>query len=116
MGLLKVLVALMILAAGAAYVTRPGEESAEAALKDQLMQALDREEISPGRGAGANVALGLCKLKPTDCYQLVRAGIETRFTDHTLFTRFDMAGFGKTAQCIGAFTTFHCPGGLRDAP
>jgi len=110
----KILAALVLIAIAAAYFTKPDQARAEAALKDQLLMALAREDIGGTRGAAGNLALIGCKLKPQSCFELVRSGIDAKFQDHVLYTTYDIAGFGKTANCIGAFTTFLCPGGLKN--
>ncbi|MCR9113936.1 MAG: hypothetical protein NXH84_11720 [Rhodobacteraceae bacterium] len=43
----------------------------------------------------------------------MRSGVKTRFQDQVLFTTFEFRGLGKQGLCIGAFTTFFCPGGLQ---
>lgn len=106
-----VLVALIGLAA---HLTRPSEDAAEATLKDMVIQALAEQEIDPARGAGGNLALGLCKLDPNECYKVIRSGIEATYSQSTFHSQVQIAGFGKTASCYGMFTKFICPGGLRD--
>lgn len=101
-----------VVIAAAAYLTKPEEADAEAALREQLMMAVAREELGAGRTAGENLALAACKLRPNDCYDLVRSGMETGFTDHVLYVRFTMSGFERAATCYGAFLRFYCPGGL----
>lgn len=112
MRLLKFLFVVLVLAAGAAYLTKPGESEAEAALRDQLTMAVAKEGLGEGRSTAENLALAACKLRPRDCYDLVRSGIETEFSDHVLYVRFAMAGFDRMANCYGAFGRFVCPGGL----
>ena len=107
--LLKLLVLLGFVAVGMAFLTKPEQQDAEAALKEQLLEALERKEIG-----GGNLALAACKLQPQSCYDLVRTGIDATFTDHTLYTSYSISGFGKAANCLGAFATFVCPGGLSD--
>jgi hypothetical protein len=111
---IRALILIFILLAVAAFFTRPDARAAESALREQLLMAVAREDIGAGRGAAGNIALLTCKIRPSECYDLLRSQIEARFTDNYLFTRFEVQGFGKQARCIGAFTTFLCPGGLRD--
>jgi len=111
---LKFLIVLGLLATGAAYVTKPDQTRAEAALKSQLLSALEHQEPGNNRSTASNLALMGCKLQPDGCYDLVRSGIDAQFSDHVVYTRYTITGFGKTADCIGAFTTFICPKGLID--
>ena len=111
--MLRIVVIAAILAA-AAWLTKPGEADAEAALRTQLILALANEDLGAGRSAGENIALAACKLSPNDCYDLLRPEIATVFSDFGLFTRVQMAGLGRRATCYGAFTKFVCPGGLKE--
>lgn len=113
MRFLRFLIVLLVLAAGAAFVTKPSEADAEAALREQLMMAVAKEELGEGRSAAQSLALVACKLRPSDCYDLVRSGITAEFADKTLFVQFEMEGFDRVATCYGAFTRFVCPGGLK---
>ena len=104
---------LALIVAGAAFLTKPAEAEAEAALREQLTLAMAREELGQGRSTAQNLALAACKLRPRDCYDLIRSGIETQFADKTVYVQVDMAGFERVATCYGAFTKFVCPGGLK---
>lgn len=108
------LVLLLLIVAVAAFLTRPGEEKAKTMLRTVILAAVAAADIETAASGADAVVLGLCKLKPNECYDLLRSGIETRFTDKSLFTTFEFRGLGKQGFCIGAFTTFLCPGGLRD--
>lgn len=109
------LIVLAGLAAGVAFVTKPGEAAAEAELREQVMTAVARRDLGEGQSTAQNLALAACKLRPNDCYDLLRSGIETTFTDHVLYVQFGLTGFDRQATCYGAFTRFYCPGGLRKA-
>ena len=60
----------------------------------------------------ATVALIGCKLKPSTCFEVVRQSIEVTEEDRTLFTRFQVTGFGRETTCSGAFTNIWCEGDL----
>ncbi|MDA9865483.1 hypothetical protein N9C96_02280 [bacterium] len=113
MRFLGFLFVVLIVAAGVAFFTKPSEADAEAALRKYLTMAAAREELGDGRSTAQNLALAACKLSLNDCYDLVRTGIETEFTDKTLFVQFHIEGFDRVATCYGAFTQFVCPGGLK---
>lgn len=112
--MVRALIVVILLLVAAAFFTRPDARAAESALREHLLRAVAREEIGKSRGAAGNVALITCKIRPNECFDLVRSQLYTVYTDYGLFTRFSVRGFGKRASCIGAFTTFICPGGLRD--
>ncbi len=105
MRLLKFLIGLAVIAAVAAWLTRPDEAAAEAEMKKQLIAALERLDLEPGAGAAAAL---ICKANVDDCYEFTRAGIETTFEDRTFYSVFRATGFGEGYSCIGAFTKFIC--------
>ena len=113
MRFLGFLFVLALLVVGAAFFTKPTEADAEAALRQQLTLAMAREELGEGRSTAENLALVACKLRPRDCYDLIRSGIDVNFTDKTVYVQVDMAGYERVATCYGAFTRFVCPGGLK---
>lgn len=109
---MRFLVLLLFLAAGAAYLTKPSEADAEGALRERVMSAVARQELGAGRNTGENLALAACKLRPNDCYELLRAGLDVVFEDRTLYLKVDVAGFERQASCYGVFLRFFCPGGF----
>ena len=111
---MRLLILLIILVAGAAYVTKPDEADAEARLREEVMVAVATRELGESGSAGDKLALAACKLAPGDCYDLLRSGMELTVTDRVLFTEVELVGYGKRASCYGLFTTFLCPGGFRD--
>ncbi len=112
MRFLAFLVVLAAIVAGVAYVTKPDERKAERALKDALLLALAKEELE-GKTGAQKLALTLCRTSPNECYDLVRAGIETEFTEKPLYVQLEVAGYDHRATCYGAFTQYFCPGGLQ---
>ena len=108
------LVLILAVIAAIAWATKPDEEKAEATLREQLILAVGRADVGDSGSAGRDLALAVCKMRPSDCYELVRPEIDTVYTDYAVFSRFDIEGLGKEATCYGAFTRFFCPGGLKD--
>ncbi len=113
MRILGFLLVLGALAAGVAYVTKPDEAAAEATLREQVMLAVAKRQLGEGQSTAQNLALAACKLRPNDCYDLLRSGIDTAFIDRGVFVQFDLTGFERQATCYGAFTRFFCPGGMQ---
>jgi len=105
---------LLILAGGAAYLTKPAEAEAEAVLRQEVMLKVATEEIGEARGAAENLALAACKLRPNDCYDLLRGGMDVRYTDKTLWLEVELEGYERRAKCYGAFGRFFCPGGWAE--
>jgi len=67
----------VLLAAAAAFFTRPGEESAEALLGQRIMQAVAVQDVTLDNGAAGNALLVGCKLRPSDCIALLQTQIDT---------------------------------------
>ncbi len=110
---MRFIILIILLAIGAAFLTKPKEADAEAKLREQVFLDLAHEEIGEGRGTAENIALAACKLRPNDCYELLRSGLDVTYTDRVLFLMVEVVGFERQATCYGAFTTFFCPGGFK---
>ncbi len=113
MRLFGFLILVLVLAAGIAMATKPGEAEAEAVLREQVMTAVLRQELGEGRSTGENLALAACKLRPQDCYDLLRSGLDVTYSDERFFLRVEVEGFERRATCYGVFGRFFCPGGMR---
>ena len=116
MGILKLLIGAGLAAALAAILTKPGPEDVEEALRRALFEKLFTEEIDAGRDMLGNAAIIGCRLDPQACFELLRAGMEVTYEDKVLYSRVTVEGFGRRAECIGAFTRFNCPGGFEEVP
>ncbi len=111
---MRILIVVIVLVLGGAWLTKPDEADAEAVLRDQVMIAVARQDLGEGRSTGENLALAACKLRPSDCYDLLRSGLEVSYTDRTLFLRVDVDGYDRRATCFGVYTRFVCPGGFKE--
>lgn len=92
----------------AAWLTRPGVAAFDAMLKQAVERRIATTDVDAGGDALATVALIGCKLKPSTCFEVVRASLEVEAEDRTLFTRFRVKGFGRETTCTGAFTKVWC--------
>lgn len=108
------LLALAGIVAGAAWLTRPGMDAFDALLKSEIERRIATTDIGTEGDAVETIALVGCKLRPSDCFTVIRQGIEVEVEDRTLYTRFAVQGLGKTATCTGAFTKIWCTEGLMD--
>ncbi|WP_323766693.1 hypothetical protein [Antarctobacter sp.] len=95
----------------AAFITKPGPEAAQDALRDQIQLAVANEKLDNRSGLDA-AALLLCRVDPAACTDLLVSGIEMTYEDRHLYARVDLNGYKMTATCYGAYTQFFCPGGL----
>ncbi len=111
---MRFLIVVLSLAALGAYFTKPSEGDAEAVLREEVMIAVAKRELGDGQSTAETLALAACKLRPDDCYDLLRSGLKLAYTDRTLFLRVDVTGFERRATCYGAYNTFVCPGGFKE--
>lgn len=107
----KFLLGMLTMAAIGAWATNPGLEDAETELKRQVLSALDSQSLGSGSGLDAAAVLA-CRVNRETCFDLVRTGIDITLDDRQLYSRYDIAGFGRSAVCYGLYTTFWCPGGM----
>ena len=84
----------------------------DAMLREAIQTRIATTDVDAGGDALATVALIGCKLKPSTCFEVVRQSIEVTEEDRTLFTRFQVTGFGRETTCSGAFTNIWCEGDL----
>jgi hypothetical protein len=108
---LRILLALLIAAlflALAAAVTRPDradfEAFAAARLQDQIIR-MDIEDESNPVGAAA---VALCKLKPSDCSEVILAAIDIRFRKGPFSVTAEADWNDRGFSCLGAFGRFWC--------
>ncbi len=105
----------LVLALGAAigFFAKPAEDKAEELLGEMILEAINRQDISLEKSAAGNALLLGCKLRPSDCLNLLRSQLTTQYDDYKVFSTYAAQGLGHKAWCIGAFTTLTCPGGLQ---
>ncbi len=111
--MLRLVALLIAIGLLAAWFTRPDVAQAEAAMRATILDALATEDLA-GKDAVSSAALMSCRLSPENCYDLVRAGLETNYEDRTFYAQFTVTGFNRRATCYGAFNTFTCPGGFSE--
>lgn len=99
--------ALALIAALAAWATRPGPEEFDAMLKAAIADKIASTDIDASGDAIATLALVGCKLRPSDCFQAVRATLDVHF-EKRLFTTLAQVRGLKEATCTGVFTRFYC--------
>jgi hypothetical protein len=116
MGILKLLIGAALAVALAAYVTKPGREDVDDALRRALFEKLFTTNIDEGRDMLGNAAIIGCRLDPQSCFELLRSGLEVTYEDKILYARVTVEGFGRRAVCTGAFTRFNCPDGFEKVP
>lgn len=102
------LVVFVGLVAGAAWATRPGVGDFDALLRAEIERNIAKKDVGGSDDPIATIALVGCKLRPTDCFDVIRSGLDVRVDDRTFYTRFEIKGFGREAICTGAFTKFWC--------
>lgn len=104
----KWVVLLIALAAGVAWLTKPGEAAFDDMLRAELQHRIATEDIGGQGDPIAAIALVACKLSPSDCFSMVRDGLDVSVEDRVLYTRIRAEGFGKRTVCTGVFTKLLC--------
>ncbi len=99
---------LIVLAAVAAWLTRPGEAAFDDMLRARLERQIATEDVDARSDPIAAIALVACKLKPSGCFKLMREGLEVTVEDRILYTTIRAEGFGARTVCAGAFTKLWC--------
>ena len=107
MRIIKWVAIVTVLAGIAAYFTRPGPEEFDDMLRAALMQRIAEADVSPNGDAVETVALVGCKLRPTECFQALRAALDVTFTEKLFTTEAAITGVME-ASCTGAFTKYWC--------
>lgn len=108
MGLVRLLAALVAIGLGAAFVTKPGAAEFDAMLREAIREKIATTDVGSGEDPFATIALVGCKLRPSDCFELVRGALEVRIEDRVVYTVAHVSGLGREARCTGAFTRFLC--------
>ncbi len=92
----------------AAFATRPGPEAFEALLDRAVRARVADTDLDAGREPLPTLALAACKLRPTDCVQVLRQALEVTYDRRLLTTRATVRGLGRETTCIGVFGRFFC--------
>ena len=100
------LAVLLALVAVAAVATRPGPAQFDAMLRGAIADKLAQGD-SPGGDPGMTLALAACRLRPGDCFAVLRATLDVHFDQGLFFTTATVRGLTE-ATCTGAFTRFYC--------
>ena len=105
------LVLSAVLAVGA-WLTRPGIAAFDALLRAEIEQSIAKKDVGASDDPFATIALLGCKLRPSDCFDVIRSGLDVTVEDRTVYSRFRIKGFGNETTCTGAFTKLWCDDGL----
>lgn len=103
---------LLVLAVGilglAAHLTRPGEAQLSVLIDAAVRERVANTDIDASGDPVATMALAACKLRPSDCSDLVRQALEVRLERRAFTTRAVIKGLGRQTHCIGVFGRFFC--------
>lgn len=112
MRVIVAILALLAILAGAAVATRPGEAEFDAMLRTAVERKIATTDIGTESSEGgdpiATIALVGCKLRPSDCVNLLRRALDVTVEAHAVYTRFTVKGLGRETTCTGAFTRIWC--------
>ncbi|MEZ5777860.1 MAG: hypothetical protein R3E44_05815 [Paracoccaceae bacterium] len=101
-------VVLALLVAVIAWLTRPDIRDFDATLKTQVESLVAKTDVGDDGDPVATLALVGCKLRPTDCFDVIRETLDVQMEDRGLYTRFMVKGLGRETTCTGAFTKIWC--------
>ncbi|MCV2867634.1 hypothetical protein OEW28_03220 [Defluviimonas sp. WL0002] len=104
----KWIVLVIVLGAGAAWLTKPGETEFDDMLRASLERQIATEDVDVEDDPIGAIALVACKLRPSGCFKLVREGLDVTVEDRVLYTVIRADGFSKRTVCTGAFTKLWC--------
>jgi hypothetical protein len=107
----RALILLLLAALGlgiAAHLTRPGEAELAAQIEAAVRERVANTDLDASGDPVATVALAACKLRPSDCADLVRGVLDVRMERGPFATRAVIGGFGRETRCLGVFGRFFC--------
>jgi hypothetical protein len=103
-----VLLALGFLALGL-IASKPGPEDVEAALEEAVTAEIAKLRAGEAASLGEGLLTLGCQIDARECYRLLRAVADVRYTDIGLMARVEIALGRERATCYGAAGRFFCP-------
>lgn len=111
---MRVIVALLVvlvIAAGAAFATRPDKAEFDAMVKAGIEHRIATADVGKGDGdTFAQIALIGCKMRPTECVQAILGALDVTVDKHAFYTRYTVKSLRRETTCTGAFTKVWCSG------
>jgi hypothetical protein len=102
---------LAIVALGlAAHMTRPTRADFEQMVEDAVRSRIAATELEQTDDIGNAFVLAGCKLRTTQCVDLLMATVHVDIQRGLLTTSLDYEGLKRRGHCIGAFGRFWCKG------
>lgn len=113
--MIRFLLSALAIVLVAAFVTKPSEADIDRMLRERIAAEIDSGAGLDLNDAGAQIALGLCRVNRDACVELLRQVVRVEYEDELLYARIDADLPGKGPRtCIGAFTRVVCPGFLNN--
>ncbi|RYG91562.1 hypothetical protein EU803_10780 [Loktanella sp. IMCC34160] len=109
----RFLVVLVLVLIAAAALTRPGPETVETAIGAMIRSEIEAGSLDDIQDPVAALLFAACKADANACADLARLGLSVGYVDRKLFAQVNVAGYGRSANCLAAFTQVFCPSGLR---
>lgn len=95
----------------AAVMTRPTTSDLMDHVPGALRRAVMAQSFIPENLIVAEGLTEICKVSATACFEIVKPQVRQDFTDHLIYNRYAMTGFGRTLACYGLFGQIRC--GIR---
>lgn len=111
----RLLLIIIVLAAGAAYFTKPSEADVAAQVRTLIGDTIAEGQLDDVTDPAAMVLLAACQANPDSCAELAVAAMNVTYEDRTVYARVDVAGLGRSATCYAVYTQLFCPGGLTES-
>jgi hypothetical protein len=101
------LIILLAVAAGGAYVTKPGPAEFDTTLRKVLAERVASADLAESDSDLEALAMVGCKFSMSECFRAVRALMDVTFIDKGLYIRAEVHGPSEST-CIGVFRQFWC--------
>jgi len=108
----RILLTLVVIAAIAAFASRPTQQEVQGLYRAKLMQEIARNDTNTSRAPAENAALALCKVSSSACADLIVSATQIIYVDRRLFAQVTLKGLGKSASCLAMFTQLTCTGDM----
>ncbi len=108
MRLLIAAIAALIAVAVAAHLTRPTRADFERMVDAAVRARIAATELEQADDIGNAFVLAGCKLRTTQCVELLMATVHVDIQQGILTSSLEYEGLKRRGRCIGAFHRFWC--------
>ncbi len=95
-----------------AFATKPSQTDLEDEIRARLLEEIAAQSLESDDPAILALTFA-CKAGAQTCAELIRAGITVDYDDRILYSVARLEFLDTHASCVGVFSQFVCPGGIR---